>query len=115
MADLPLDLPADLPPQYLHLMVKNDNWQIYPYICWQIYPPVMTSSGQEWQLADLLLDLPADLPRPVMTSSVQEWQFHIATVTASIGRSTGRSTPHQLSTDALSTITPHLADLPHVK
>ena len=26
-------------------------------------PPVLTSSGQEWQLADLPLDLPADLPR----------------------------------------------------
>ena len=52
----------------------------------------------------------ADLP-PVLTSSGQEWQFHIATVTAHIGRSTGRSTPHQSSTDALSTITPNLADL----
>ena len=29
---------------------------------WQIYPPVLTSSGQAWQLADLPLDLPADLP-----------------------------------------------------
>ena len=51
-------------------------------INWQIYPPVLTSSGQEWQ-------------------------FHIATVTAHIGRS-----PPQSGIDALSTITPNLADLP---
>ena len=25
-------------------------------------PPLLTSSGQEWQLADLPQDLPADLP-----------------------------------------------------
>ena len=42
----------------------------------------------------------------VLTSSGQEWQFHIATVAAYIGRSTGRYTPHQSSTDALSTVTP---------
>ena len=34
----------------------------------------------------------ADLP-PVLASSGQEWQFHIATVKAHIGRSSGRSTP----------------------
>ena len=70
----------------------------------------MTSSGQEWQLADPPLDLLADLP-PVLTSSGEEWQFHFATVTAYIGRSTGRSIPPQSSTDALSTITPNLANL----
>ena len=59
---------------------------LYRQINWQIYPLVLTSSGQEWQ-------------------------FHIATVTAHIGRSTGRSTPYQSSTDALSTITPNLVDL----
>ena len=132
LADLLLDLLADLPPQYWHLLVKNGNWQIYPQywhlvvkmtisycycyslsrqINWQIYPPVLMSSGQEWQ-------------------------FHIATVTAHIGRSTGRSTPlpssikhrcleyhytnlgrstgrstPQSSIDALSTVTPTVADL----
>ena len=35
---------------------------------------VLTSSGQEWQMADL----PAGLP-PTLTSSGPEWQFHIAT------------------------------------
>ena len=72
---------------------------------WQIYPPVLTSTGQDEfkfgrstsrsasrsippysylvvkissNLADLPLDLPADLP-PVLTSSGPEWQFHIAT------------------------------------
>ena len=54
---------------------------------WQIYPLVLISSGQEWQ-------------------------FHIATVIGHLGRSTGRSTPSQLSIDALHTITPNLADLP---
>ena len=33
------------------------------------------SSGQEWQLTDML----ADLPHMPLTSSGQEWQFHIAT------------------------------------
>ena len=37
-------------------------------------PLVLTSSGQEWQWADLLADLPS-----VLTSSGQEWQSHIAT------------------------------------
>ena len=63
---------------------------------WQIYPLILTSDGQEWQLADLPLDLPADLP-PVLTSSGQEWQFHIATFTVHIGRSTGQSTPPKLT------------------
>ena len=35
-------------------------------------------------LADQLADLP-----PVQASSGQEWQFHISTVRAHIGRSTG--------------------------
>ena len=39
-------------------------------------------------LADHLADLP-----PVEASSGQEWQFHISTVRAHIGRSSGRSTP----------------------
>ena len=41
----------------------------------------------------LLLELIlADLP-PVVASSGKKWQFHISTVRAHIGRSTGRSTP----------------------
>ena len=32
-------------------------------------------------------------PSLVLTSNGQAWQFHIATVTAYLGRSTGRSTP----------------------
>ena len=42
----------------------------------------------EFILADQLADLPL-----VQASSGQEWQFHISTVRAHIGRSTGRSTP----------------------
>ena len=40
----------------------------------------------------ILADQMADLP-PVLVSSGQEWQFHICTVRAHIGRSIGRSTP----------------------
>ena len=89
----------DLTPQCWHLVVKTGNWQIYQ----QIYPPKLTSSGQDWQLTDL----PADLPLPhqhwhlmvqngnslcywhlvvknrnftlLLTSSGQERRFHIAT------------------------------------
>ena len=39
----------------------------------------------------ILADQVSDLP-PVLVSSGQEWQFHICTVRAHIGRSTGRST-----------------------
>ena len=61
-------------------------YSLYRQINWQIYPTVLISSGQEWQ-------------------------FHIATVTAHIGTSTGRSPPHQSNTNALCTVTPNLADL----
>ena len=44
-------------------MVQNGNFTL-----------LLTSSGQEWHLADL----PADLPL-VPTSSGPEWKFHIAT------------------------------------
>ena len=78
------DLPADLLPGYWHLVVQNGNCTLLLMssgqennwlICQKIYPPVLTSSGPEWQLADL----PADLPPPVLTSSGQECQFYIAT------------------------------------
>ena len=97
-------------------------------INWQIYPPVLTSIGQEWQfyIATVTAYLGRSTGRstppstdiywsrmailhcycyslsrqinwqiypPVLASIGQEWQFHIATVTAHIGRSTGRSTP----------------------
>ena len=76
-------------------------------------PPVLISHGQEWQLADLPLNLPADLP-PVLTSSGLEWQFHIATVTAYIARSTGRTTPPVLTPSGqewqfhIATVTVHI-------
>ena len=67
---------------------------------WQIYPPVLASSGQEWQ-------------------------FHIATVRAHIGRSSGRSTPqywHLVVKNRNFTfllleliLADHLADLPPVE
>ena len=40
-------------PLYWHLVVKNGNFIL-----------LLTSSGQEWQLADLFLHLLADLPLP---------------------------------------------------
>ena len=59
-------------PQYWHLVVKNGN---FTFLLLQLI------------LADQLANLP-----PVLASSGQEWQFHISTVTAHIGRSTGKST-----------------------
>ena len=41
----------------------------------------------------ILADQLADLTPPVVASSGQEWQYDISTVRAHIGRSTGRSTP----------------------
>ena len=41
----------------------------------------------------ILADQLADLLTPVEASSGQDWQFHISTVGAHIGRSTGRSMP----------------------
>ena len=43
----------------------------------------------------ILADQVADLTPPVVASNVQEWQFHISTVRAHMGRSSGRSTPHE--------------------
>ena len=42
----------------------------------------------EFTLADQVADVP-----PILTSSGQEWQFQVSIVTAHISRSTGRSTP----------------------
>ena len=54
----------------------------------------------EFTLADQVADVP-----PILTSSGQEWQFQVSIVTAHISRSTGRSTPILTSsgTDALHT------------
>ena len=94
---------------------------------WQIYPPVLTSSGQEWQLADL----------PQICWQIYPRGTDIYWSRMAIGRSTppppiehrcleycytklGRSIPdqladlpppRQLSIDALNTITTNLADL----
>ena len=58
---------------YRHLVVKNGNMRFLLL---------------ELILADQLADLP-----PVQASSGEERQFHIPTVRAHTGRSTGRSTP----------------------
>ena len=61
-------------------------------------PKVLVASGQEWQFH--ICTVRAHIGRSsgrstptVLASSGQEWQFHISTVRAHIGRSTGRSTP----------------------
>ena len=75
-ADQLADILADLPiPQYWHLVVKNGNF---------------TFLLLELIRADQLADLP-----PVLASSGQEWQFQFSTVRAHMGRSTGSSTPHR--------------------
>ena len=74
LADLPLDLPPDLPPSVLTSSGQDE------FLIWQIYAPVLTASGQDefkfgrstpddchvgvkmiCNLADLPLDMPADL------------------------------------------------------
>ena len=60
-------------PQYWHLVVQNDNFTL-----------LLTSSGQEWQLADLSpwywhLVVQNGNFTLLLISSGQEWQFHIAT------------------------------------
>ena len=67
------DLLEDLSPKYWHLVVENGNFTLLLLEC-------------------ILADQMADLPPPVLASSGQEWQFHIATVRAHIGRLSGRST-----------------------
>ena len=64
-------------PQYWHLVVKNGDF---------------TFLLLELVLSDEVADVLADLP-PVLPSSGQEWQIHISTVRAHIGRWRGRSTP----------------------
>ena len=54
----------------------NNSIVSYRHINWQIYPPELISSGQGWQLADQL----ADLPPQVHICSGQEWQFNISIV-----------------------------------
>ena len=52
---------------------------------WQIYPPVLASSGQEWQFhisnvrAHIGRSTSRSIP-PVLGSSGEMWQFHISNV-----------------------------------
>ena len=61
-------------------------------------PPVLASSGQEWQYDISTVrthtgrSTGTSTPPPRVASGSQQWQFHISTVRAHIGRSTGRST-----------------------
>ena len=65
----------------------HKTWQTN--LCWQMDPLVLSSSGPDWQLADIRADLPPpqhwhlvvknfNITLP-LTSSGQEWQFHIPT------------------------------------
>ena len=53
LVDLPLDLPADLLPSTDILWSR----MAIDRSAGRSNPPVLTSSGQDWQLADLLADL----------------------------------------------------------
>ena len=55
---------------------------------------MVKNGNMKFLLLELILtDQLADLLPPVVASGGLEWQFHISTVRAHIGRSTGRSTP----------------------
>ena len=76
---------------------------IYP---WQIDPTtgllrIDALNTTTPNLADLLADLPQSIEHRCL-------EYHYT----KLGRSTGRSSPSQLSIDALNTATPNLADLP---
>ena len=100
---------TNLPLQYRHLVVKNGNFtfllieliladqlepadhltlhlQIYPFQNGNLRCILIDSYPQSY--ADYVADQEADLP-PVEASSGEEWCFHIPTVRAHIGRSTG--------------------------
>ena len=69
-------------------------------------PLVLTSSGQEWQLADL----------PQICQQIYPLYWHLVVRNGNLQiypRSASRSTPH-LSIDALNTVTPNLAELPQI-
>ena len=51
-------------PWYWQLVIKNGNFTL-----------LLTSSGQEWQLADLHLDLLADLPPKCMIMGYTLWDL----------------------------------------
>ena len=65
----------------------NNSIVSYRHINWQIYPPELISSGQGWQLADQLADLP-----PKYTYAVAK-NGNLTFPLSHIDRSTGRSTP----------------------
>ena len=94
LADLPLDLLADLPPGLTSC--GQDEFKFgrsTPRSAGRSIPS-LASSGQIWQI------YPRSASRctPLLTSSGKEWQFQVSIVTAHISRSTGRSIP---STDIL--------------
>ena len=70
----------------------------YSQINWQIYPPSQLSTDDLSNVTQNLADLP-----PSIQHRCLEYCY------TKLGRSTGRSTP-QSSIDALTTITPNLAD-----
>ena len=62
------------------------------------YPPLVASSGQEWQydISTVRTHIGRSSGRStplVVVFSGQEWQYEISTVRAHIGRSTVRPTP----------------------
>ena len=86
---------ADLPPSIKHRCLENHY----------------TKCGRSsyWEICNLL-------SVGNLVSGIEKYGDSTMSLSLSLtvkrGRSTGRSTPHQLSMDALSTVTPNLADLP---
>ena len=77
-------------------MVKNGNFTFLLLELILAEPPVVASSGQQWQfhIAAVRAHIGRSSGRStgrstplVLASSGQKWQFHIATVRAHIGRS----------------------------
>ena len=121
-------------------ILLHQTWQIYPQSikcrCLEYcYTKLGRSTGRSTphqlsidalktdtpNLADILADLPpinwAEMPWILLH---QTWQIYPQSIKhrcleycyTKLGRSSGRSIPHQLSIDALNTATPNLADLP---
>ena len=85
----PVDLPVDLNGNFTFLLSNVPFHRCFRWTRWQIYPPLVASSGQEWWF--IISTVTALIgrwsgrstcrsPPPVLASSGQEWQFYICTV-----------------------------------
>ena len=105
-------------PNLADLIFGRSAWQIYPrpikHRCLEYH---YTKLGRSTGRSHIWQNCLADLPPPIKHRCLE---YHYT----KLGRSTGRShiwqicladlPPHQLSIDALNTVTPNLADLPQI-